>query len=407
MSAKPVVLMLLSRHPYAEKSGRGFMLRQRIQQLSGRFDTKLVVLGAAAGDASDAGITFLPMAQPLSVLLNAARLARLPMQTWLYHSANARAAIRRLAEEARADAVYVDMLRLAPLASDLPPHVARLIDYDDLLSERYRLAASKDYDVMGFLAKRSAALASAARTFARPLLASEAARCAAYEADMLRRSDLALFTSPREAGVMGGKGAPVLAAPPMIAPMAATPAPGRRLIFLGNMRYAENVTMLNALAEAVTAVGDLPDDVVIEAVGDHAPDLPARFDAQRFRFTGRIDDLGTLAGAGVFLAPVIGGSGVKLKVLDGMALGCPVVATPKALEGLSARAGRDLLIAPGGVGVLRTALALRDKQALKQRLAANARAYLRRAHAPEMGEAVCDAVAEAITRAKARTEGRA
>jgi hypothetical protein len=142
--------------------------------------------------------------------------------------------------------------------------------------------------------------------------------------------------------------------------------------------------------------------VVIEAVGDHAPDLPSRFPAAPIRFLGRMDDLAPLAGAGIFLAPVTSGSGVKLKVLDGMALSCPVAATPKALEGLSARANRDLIVARDPKTMLAAALKLRFRPHLKAALARRARAYLERAHAPTLGIAVCDAIEAAITRAKAR-----
>jgi glycosyltransferase involved in cell wall biosynthesis len=395
--SKPLLLMLLSRHPYAEKSGRGFMLRQRIEQARRRFDTRLVVVGHAAGDASDEGLTFLPMAGPLAIALNAAASPGAPMQTWLFHGAGARARVAEMADAA--DAIYVDMLRLAPLARDAPRRVARVIDYDDLLSERYRLAASADYDVMGFLAQRMGLMRPVARAFSKPLLRAESTRCAAYEREMADGADLVLFTSAREAEALDARH--VMAAPPMRAPLAETPASGRRLIFLGNMRYAENVTMLRALAEAVRALRDegaWPADAVIEAVGDHPEDLPPEFDPQSFRFTGRIAELDTLAGAGVFLAPVTSGSGVKIKVLDGMALGCPVVATPKALEGLSARANRDLIIAATPKQVLTAALALRDKPRLKQMLARRARAYLERAHSDAIGDALCDAIEAAIRR---------
>jgi glycosyltransferase involved in cell wall biosynthesis len=395
--SKPLLLMLLSRHPYAEKSGRGFMLRQRIEQARRRFQTRLVVVGHATGDASDNGLTFLPMAGPLAIALNAAASPGAPMQTWLFQGAGARARVAEMAEDAAA--IYVDMLRLAPLAEDAPLRVARVIDYDDLLSERYRLAASADYDVMGFLAQRMGVMRRMARAFSKPLLRAESARCAAYEREMADVADLVVFTSPREAEALAARH--VMAAPPTRAPLAETPAPGRRLIFLGNMRYAENVTMLRALAKAVCALRDegaWPADALIEAVGDHPGDLPPEFDPQSFRFTGRVADLDSLAGAGVFLAPVTSGSGVKIKVLDGMALGCPVVATPKALEGLSARANRDLIIAATPKQMLTAALALRDKLRLKQMLAARARAYLERAHSAAIGDALCDAIEAAIRR---------
>lgn len=395
--SKPLLLMLLSRHPYAEKSGRGFMLRQRIEQAQRRFETKLVAVGHATGDASDDGLTFLSMAGPPAIAANMIRAPGAPMQTWLYDGASARARVAAMAKGAAA--IYVDMLRLAPLAAGAPQNVARVIDYDDLLSERYRLAAGADYDVMGFLARRMGPLRGVARAFSRPLLRAESARCAAYERAMADAADLVIFTSPREAQALDAPH--VMAAPPMREPLAVSPAPGRRLIFLGNMRYAENVTMLRALADAVrelSAEGAWPSDATIEAVGDHPEELPGAFDPQAFRFIGRIADLDTLAGAGVFLAPVTSGSGVKIKVLDGMALGCPVAATPKALEGLSARANRDLIVSATPTHMLRAALKLRDKPSLKDMLAKNARAYLERAHSSAIGDVLCDAIEAAIAR---------
>lgn len=159
--------------------------------------------------------------------------------------------------------------------------------------------------------------------------------------------------------------------------------------------------MLRTLADSVRSLraeGAWPAEAVIEAIGDYPMDLAESLDAESFRFHGRIGDLNTLAGAGIFLAPVTSGSGVKIKVLDAMALGCPVAATPKALDGLAARANRDLLVATTPTQMLRAALALRKRPRLKQMLATRARAYLERAHSPAIGDALCDAIEAAIAR---------
>jgi glycosyltransferase involved in cell wall biosynthesis len=403
--AKPVLVMLLSRQPYVEKSGRGFTLRQRIEQARRRFDVRLVVLGAPSGDTSDQGLIFLPMAEPVSLALNAVRLMQLPLQTWLYYSARARAAIARLAAESGAAAVYVDLLRLAPLTEGLPPNIARILDYDDVFSVRYRNAAAKNYDIMGFLAQRVGALAPLARACAPVLLRVEASRCDAYERRMASRCDLVVLVSPTEARLLDRPGVNILVAPPVVEPIARMPPPGRRLIFLGNNRYAENISMLRDLASALNELdAALPDDAVLDVVGDHAPDLPSQLSCKRLNFLGRVANLDDLAGAGVFLAPVMSGSGVKLKVLDGMALGCPVVATPKALEGIGARANRDLLIAKDAKAVLKAALALRDRQTLKAALARRARLYIQRAHGSEIGDRFCAAIEAAIAAASRRQD---
>jgi glycosyltransferase involved in cell wall biosynthesis len=49
--------------------------------------------------------------------------------------------------------------------------------------------------------------------------------------------------------------------------------------------------------------------------------------------------------AGVFVCPLREGSGTRLKILESMALGNPVVSTRIGAEGIQAKPGRDLLIA--------------------------------------------------------------
>ena len=399
--AKPSLLMLLSRHPVAERSGRAVMLRQRIEQAKLRFEPTLVVFGSPVGDARDEGLQFVPMASPASIGLNAFRLSSLPLQAWLYFSECARARIESLRSSCKASAVYVDMLRLAPLVTPTPEGVSLIVDFDDLLSQRYA-AAGSGYEVMGFLSAKFGPFAGIARAFSAPLLRAEAIRCARYEQVLLARADLSLFTSPKEAA-RARLGKNVRAAPPLAAPKVDLPwqtTPGERLIFLGNLHYAENLRMLRLLADAMAALerdGAAPGDAVIEVVGDHLPDLPQAFDPKRFRFRGHVANLNELAGAGIFLAPVVGGSGVKVKILDGMALGCPVVATPMACEGLDVRANRDLLVASSARDVLTCAVALRARPRLRQMLSQRALRYLQRVHAPEVGVRIADAMAATLS----------
>lgn len=61
-------------------------------------------------------------------------------------------------------------------------------------------------------------------------------------------------------------------------------------------------------------------------------------------FTGYIDDIGPkIAASWVNVVPLRLGGGTRLKVLESLALGTPVVATPKGAEGLDLAPGRDWL----------------------------------------------------------------
>jgi glycosyltransferase involved in cell wall biosynthesis len=63
-------------------------------------------------------------------------------------------------------------------------------------------------------------------------------------------------------------------------------------------------------------------------------------------FTGFVDDVRPyVRRASVFVSPLIGGAGLKNKVLQAWALGKPVIATPMSVGGLDAKDGEELIVA--------------------------------------------------------------
>ncbi|MGH7043185.1 MAG: glycosyltransferase, partial [Acetobacteraceae bacterium] len=63
-----------------------------------------------------------------------------------------------------------------------------------------------------------------------------------------------------------------------------------------------------------------------------------------------------VAHADVSVCPLLMARGIQNKVLEAMAMGRPVVATPPAYEGVRAEAGRDLLVADGAPAMAQTIL---------------------------------------------------
>ena len=62
--------------------------------------------------------------------------------------------------------------------------------------------------------------------------------------------------------------------------------------------------------------------------------------------TGYVEDLDAVyRDSSLFVAPLIAGAGVKFKVLDAMASGLPVIATPIAAEGIVEDAGESCFAA--------------------------------------------------------------
>jgi sugar transferase (PEP-CTERM/EpsH1 system associated) len=129
------------------------------------------------------------------------------------------------------------------------------------------------------------------------------------------------------------------------------PAPGGRpqhdIVFCGRMDYAPNVDGAEwFVREILPRVRERCPAAIFRIVGA-AP--VARVLALRaepgVEVTGSVLDVRPyLASAAVVVAPLRIARGIQNKVLEGLAAGRPVVATPDALDGIAARPGLEILV---------------------------------------------------------------
>jgi glycosyltransferase involved in cell wall biosynthesis len=125
---------------------------------------------------------------------------------------------------------------------------------------------------------------------------------------------------------------------------AADRVPGS-LIFTGSLQYGPNQDAMNWFLHEIfpTLRAQIP-GVHLTITGDVGSEPPAV--GPDVVLTGRVPDVRALvAKSAVSLAPLRVGGGTRLKILEAMAVGTPVVATSKAAEGLDARDGEHLMIA--------------------------------------------------------------
>lgn len=86
-------------------------------------------------------------------------------------------------------------------------------------------------------------------------------------------------------------------------------------------------------------------------------------------FTGYLDDIRpTLARTWVNVVPLRQGGGTRLKILESLAIGTPVVATRKGAEGLDLQAGQDLLVSDSPVEFAQAVLRVLADSELRARL---------------------------------------
>jgi glycosyltransferase involved in cell wall biosynthesis len=158
-------------------------------------------------------------------------------------------------------------------------------------------------------------------------------------------------------------------------------AAGKRLIFVGHLRYPPNIDALRFLARHILpALRARIPEVRLTVVGDGAPRALREFSAH-----DGIDLIGRAAcplpyyqNAHVAVVPLRAGGGTRLKILEAMALGRPVVSTPLGCEGLAVENGKHLLIAKDAEGFAAAVARLLTDRHLAARLTQEARALVER-----------------------------
>jgi glycosyltransferase involved in cell wall biosynthesis len=148
------------------------------------------------------------------------------------------------------------------------------------------------------------------------------------------------------------------------------------LIYSGALTYSANFDAMDYfLREIYPRVRAERPSVQLRVTGKTDDVLTARLPrAPGVTFTGYLEDVRpAVARSAVCLAPLRLGGGTRLKILEAMALGTPVVATAKGAEGLAVANGHDILIADDPAAFAAAVLRLLREADLRQRLSANAR----------------------------------
>lgn len=366
---------MLAAHPPGEGTGsavRGAMVLDALRNLFDRVD---VVAFAHPGEGgfADPAVRLVPRRGPAP---RALRPLLLPSGgTYFFDERDGRLAAAAQARAREAGGRYDLVWAYAPLVARAGRAVdarARVLDVDNVPSADLRGRADASDGAL-----RRAWLRVQAVTLAR----AERARADLYDA--------VTVTSDEERERLGPVRPPVLVVPNAVPEVPAAPvaAGGPLALFVGSLHYGPNVEAVRWLAAevvpelrrlapqaAVRVVGRGPVPEVreacaaagVELVAD-APSLREHYDAAR-----------------VVLAPLRTGGGTgRIKVLEALAHGAPLVATPQAVEGLDLEAGREVLVAPDGAGLAAHAARLLADPEAAAALGRAGRDAWRRDHGPD------------------------
>ncbi|MFC4449630.1 glycosyltransferase family 4 protein [Halorussus aquaticus] len=166
------------------------------------------------------------------------------------------------------------------------------------------------------------------------------------------------------------------------------------LLFFGSYGWFPNEDAVTTFAASAwpRIRAERPDARFVVA-GRDAPDSVRELAARPgVEFVGEIPDLGrAVRDAAAVVAPLRIGGGTRLKVLESMAWGAPVVATAAGFEGVDARPGAEVAVADDWTGFAARAVELLDSPERRARLGRNARRRIEQVYALDGADAELEA----------------
>ncbi len=153
------------------------------------------------------------------------------------------------------------------------------------------------------------------------------------------------------------------------------------ILFVGFFRHEPNVEAVRYFCrEVLPRVRAQVPEAHFRVVGAYPPEVIRRLaEDPAIEVTGRVDDISVYyRTSAVFVAPVLQGSGTRLKILEAMASGCTVVSTTIGAEGLGTRSGEELLLADSAIAMADAIVRLLRHPEESAALAARARAHVER-----------------------------
>lgn len=279
--------------------------------------------------------------------------------------------VRATIHKIRPDIVHFDTISLAPYLDEVGDTPA-VLNHHNIESHMLTRRAEQE-----------------TRLLRRLFFRQEAFRLLAYERDVARRFALHLTCSELDAERLRASVGPV---PTSVIPNGVDlgyfrPADPERanadsLVFVGGLSWYPNAGAIRFfLREVWPLLSARRPSTQLTVVGRGVSADLAAIAAKdsRIRFPGFVDDMRPVVHeAAVYICPIRDGGGTKLKMLDAMALGKPIVAHPVACEGLGLTHGENVVHAETPEGFTEEICRLFDDAALRRRIGTRARQHVER-----------------------------
>jgi glycosyltransferase involved in cell wall biosynthesis len=332
-------IAIVATRDLAEQNGRTPIIREIVRTLGETQDIALLRLRSI----TEIGRIGAILGAAVTWIVSLIRLSPLPLQCVLYAAPSECREIAKRIRDFEADCVYLDTVRCQVLLRRLRrslPHLHVVTDFDDLMSHRAAyLRRNRLPFAPGHVAKHfppwlrylvEAPLAQAIVTY-------EAATLPGAENEVARASAATVLVSPvdrdrlrRRPTLAGHDTVHSILPAARIQGSAWDGVPPLRFVFIGSDFYLQNRTALDFLVRIWREQG------LSTPLHVYGRQRFPRTSPPAIRWHGFVDALSEVYQPGsIALAPSLDRGGIKTKVIEAWAWGCPVLGNPAAFEGLA------------------------------------------------------------------------
>lgn len=119
------------------------------------------------------------------------------------------------------------------------------------------------------------------------------------------------------------------------------------LFHIGSMNWMPNEEGIKWFIDNVwPLIRNNHPDVKLYLAGRHMPDWLKKLNVQNIEIVGEVESAGGFINSmGVMIVPLLSGSGIRIKIIEGMAAAKPIVSTTVGAEGINCTSGKDILLA--------------------------------------------------------------
>jgi len=158
--------------------------------------------------------------------------------------------------------------------------------------------------------------------------------------------------------------------------------PEHALFHIGSMNWTPNIEGVKWFIKEVwpEITASLP-ELKIFLAGREMPEWLKKIETENIEIVGEVPDAYEfMASKSISIAPLFSGSGIRIKIIESMAMGKAVIATSIGAEGINYTDGKDILIADTKKDFVKAVKKLYSDKTLTETIGKNARELVKKEH---------------------------